>query len=178
MRVALFQGIGLVSWQIEFITRSQYSHAAWVFDEQAAWAAATLVQAGHAPKLKYYGVGAVVEAWQGGVKNSPSISTLHTKGTKVDFFEFVPGLSLLEDAHLVEAIAGDIGDPYSYLNVLRFITRRPGIENGSWFCSEEVFQRAFDIGRALFQRTKAWQVPPDWLQRSPGLKFSHQEGTV
>ena len=168
MRIALYRGKSAVSWAIRFITRSPYSHAAFVFDpaaSTAAWKFST-------KHLPYIDDGSVIEAWQGGVRNSPSISTLHTPGTRVDLFDFVLPLNEQEQTALIKALDADIGAPYSYLNVLRFLTRIPGREDGSWFCSELVTQRAADVDRDFFRDTAAWRVPPDWIARTIALQLS------
>ncbi|MDE2099097.1 MAG: hypothetical protein KGL39_17720 [Patescibacteria group bacterium] len=196
MKIALYRGKSLVSYAIRWITRSPYSHAAFCFDTNSRADLGAMYLYGdrslnhrRADRLKDFAwrcasglwplamgdlSGPVIEAWQGGVKCSPSLSTLHTPGTPVDIFEFEIPLDALEERQLIAALADDIGDPYSYLNVLRFITRTPGREDGSWFCSELVFQRCADIGRRLLERKKAWEVPPDWIQMSPQLRFEQQ----
>jgi uncharacterized protein YycO len=117
------------------------------------------------------GEGCVVEAWQGGVKNSVSISKLHTAGTIVDIFNLVTPLTDTEEEGLLRELDTQIGDPYSYWNVLKFVTRRPGDLDGSWFCSELCFEDFMKHGRRLLEHTEAWEVPPGWLQRSPLLRF-------
>lgn len=172
MRIGLYQGVSLVSRMIRFITRSHYSHAAFVFDLPAYHAASRMYQAGERfPKLHFWNLGAVVEAWSGGVHNSVSVSSLHTSGTRVDLFEPVLGLSDAAEEALVKFCAGIVGDPYSYWNVVRFLTRRPGRVDGSWFCSEAVFC-GFQVhaGLALLNHKHAWEVPPDWLQMPASLR--------
>ncbi|HSM84601.1 MAG TPA: hypothetical protein VLT16_00560 [Candidatus Limnocylindrales bacterium] len=174
---------------IRWITRSPYSHAAFAFDAHSRGVLAQLEGEGKAGKLSDLAWpnnpmsrlgpfhGPVVEAWQGGVKASPSLATLHTPGTKVDLFRFKHVLTVAEERSLILLLAGDIGDPYSYWNVLKFITRRPGNLDGSWFCSELVFDRCAKIGRRLLERKKAWAVPPDWLQMPTELEYEGQEVT-
>ena len=67
----------------------------------------------------------------------------------------------------------DLGIPYDYSAVLRFITRKPECQRSKekLFCSEQVFSRCEKIGRRLLERTEAWRVPPDWISRSPLLRL-------
>lgn len=186
MKIALYRGKSLVSLMIRWITRSPYSHAAFALDGRSRFVLARLYEEGKAGKLAPFAwptnplarigahAGPVVEAWSGGVRASGGLSTLHTPGTHVDLFKFKKPLDEDEERKLLLLIEGDVGDPYSYWNVLRFITRRPGSEDGSWFCSELVFQRCKDIGRELLARKEAWAVPPDWLQMPTELEFDQQ----
>lgn len=63
-----------------------------------------------------------------------------------------------------------LGKPYDYLGVARFITRK-GYDtqpDDKWWCSEYVFQDFLDGGGVrLFENTEGWQVAPDWLPRTP-----------
>jgi len=167
MRIAQFQGISIESRAIKFLTRSRYSHSAWVFDEQTVKAIDLVESAGVLlNKLNWRTPGAVVEAWDTGVRNVASISEQHTPGTVVDIFDYSIPLTLTEEIELVKLLNGDIGDKYGFLNVIRFVTRRPGNLDKSWFCSELVFQRSLDIGRRMLNNTLAWEVPPGWIPRS------------
>lgn len=172
MKLALYRGKSLISLAIRWVTRSQYSHAAFVFDAATASAAIALVRDGVKFRhLVWISEGSVVEAWQGGVRSNPSISSLHTLGTWVDLFVFDPPLTTDQEKRLIQALVGQIGDPYDYKSVLRFITRRPAKEDDAWFCSELCFQDCRDIGAELLRRVEAWAVPPHWLQMSPRVKF-------
>lgn len=189
MKIALYRGKSLVSLAIRWITRSPYSHAAFAFDTPSRMVLAKLQESGWAGKLAPYAwpvnplarlghhYGPVVEAWKGGVRVSHSLSSLHTPGTKVDLFAFKRPLTEIEETALIASLASDIGDPYSYWNVLKFITRRPGNLDGSWFCSELVFKRFADIGRVLLRNKEPWAVPPDWLQMPTELEFHGEEVT-
>lgn len=171
MELALYQGIGPISRAIRFITRSKYSHAAFRFDAHATQIASRM--SGQCPfsKMFLFGEGCVVEAWQGGVRNSANVSQLHHARTKVDIFSLINPLNDEEESILLRELDTQIGDPYSYWNVFRFITKRPGNLDGSWFCSELCFEDFMKCGRRLLERTEAWEVPPGWLDKSPLLKF-------
>ena len=177
MRIALYRGTSPVSRAIRWMTRSQWSHAAFVFDEASAKAVESLTPAcrGRLPSI---GVGTTIEAWQGGMKCSPSISTLHTSGTVVDLFEFTVPLNAWEEEALVRWLAARIGAPYNYRDVLRFVTRRRGNLNGRLFCSEAIAQACIDIMRPIFRVTESWRVPPDWLGRTTNLRFIKTVVTV
>ena len=158
MRIALYQGKSLISRLIRWQTRSQYSHAAFLLDD-----------------------GSVIEAWVPCCREisptskvqSPKLNCLsrqHTPGTRVDIFNFVCPLTREENQRLEWLARRDVGTPYDYRSILRFLTReRSSEQRHRLFCSEQVFARCEQIGRALLDRTEAWRVPPDWLARSPLL---------
>jgi len=171
VQIALYKGKSWVSKAIRWFTRGDYSHAAFRFDSHSAEVGHKLQGQCPFSKLHLFGEGCVVEAWQGGVKNSISIDSLHTPGTPVDIFSLVDPLSDDQEARILRALDTQIGDPYSYLNIIRFLTRKPGDEDGSWFCSELCFQDLLDAGRPLFSNTEAWEVPPHWIARSPLVRF-------
>lgn len=173
MRVALFKGKSLVSYAIRFFTRSEYSHAAFYFDDAAEAAAKKLIDQGRnlAP-LVWFIKGSVVEAWQGGVKNSPSLNTLHTPGTRVDLFDYCTPLTQLEEMKLVAELQTQVGLPYDYADILNFLIRRKGDPGKALFCSELVDKDSEIIDHPLFRHTEPWRVPPDWLSRSLALKLT------
>ena len=151
MRIALYQGTSFISRLIRWQTRSPYSHAAWLSSN-----------------------GDVIEAWQPCVRLVHSLSEQHTPGTVVDLFEFVTPLRAKEIQEIWRLALKQVGTPYDYLAVLRFVSRKASRER--WeeklFCSEMVFGNAWDAGRELLARTEAWRVPPDWIARSPLLRLS------
>ncbi|MCX6915750.1 MAG: hypothetical protein NT167_22345 [Verrucomicrobia bacterium] len=151
MRIALYQGTSFISRLIRWQTRSRYSHAAWLGDN-----------------------GNVIEAWQPCVRVVSGLSEQHTPGTVVDLFEFVTPLRAREIQEIWRLALKQVGTPYDYLAVLRFVSRKASRER--WeeklFCSEMVFGNARDAGRELLARTEAWRVPPDWIARSPLLRLS------
>jgi uncharacterized protein YycO len=60
-----------------------------------------------------------------------------------------------------------LGKPYDYLMVLRFLSRRgksKGTE-GRWFCSELAYAACQAAGVPLFGRTEAWEVSPGMFSR-------------
>jgi len=168
MRIALYKGKSLISRAIREWTRSDYSHAAFLFDEQTERVARQLAL----PKLKHNAAGSVVEAWHvGGVRNTASLSADHSRGTEVDVFEFIEPLTITQEEQLLWMLHDDIGKPYNFRHILKFLTRRDGKDSGKLFCSEQVFDRTKRIGRELLARTEAWRVPPDWIPRSTTLRL-------
>lgn len=147
MRIALYQGKSWISKLIRWQTRSKYSHAAFLLDDDT-----------------------VIEAWQPCVRHVANLSAQHTPGTQVDIFNFVEPLTDAEKWRLECLARKDIGTPYDYRSIFRFLTRErpPGID-AKLFCSEQVFLRCHNLGRFLLANTEAWRVPPDWLSRSPLL---------
>ncbi len=178
MEIALYRGKSLVSLLIRWISRGAYSHSAFRLDAHSEQIAYKMQGRSPFKRLHIFAEGSVVEAWKGGVKNSICLATLHSPGTPVDIFSLKEPLTDEEELTLLAILDSQIGEPYSYLNVLRFITRRPGDEDGSWFCSEQVAQDFMDIRRPLFERTQSWEVPPHWIPRSLALKFDRSITTM
>jgi hypothetical protein len=98
-----------------------------------------------------------------------ALSRQHTPGTTVDIFKFVIPLTADENRQLEYLARRDVGTPYDYRGIFRFLTRQRDGRSRRLFCSEQVFARCQQIGRPLLDRTEAWRVPPDWLARSPHL---------
>lgn len=155
MQIALYKGTSFVSKCIRFVTRSEYSHAAIILRD-----------------------GSVVEAWQPVVRRVASLSEQHTPGTEVEVFNFRDPLTDAEEDAAEKFLLGELGTPYDYKSVLRFITRRPGNLDDHWFCSELAFAACLEARQALFHWTDPWEVPPDWLARSPLLRFGYRHITV
>ena len=172
MLVGAFQGR---SWWpsrlIELATMSPYSHATFVFDVSAARIARELAEAGELLRMPCFGLGTCIEAWAGGVRCSPSISTLHTDRTRVDLFHPNPVLAEFAERNLIRWLDSQIGKPYDYREVANFLLRRAGSdEDGKWFCSKLVAGGFIEIARPLFRRTEAWRVSPGWLVRTNDLR--------
>jgi hypothetical protein len=164
VKIALFKGKSFFpSRLIRWITRSDYSHAAFVFDEAAASLAGDMAAAGAIRRMRNWLPGACIEAWSGGVRCSPSISTLHTDQTPVDLFEFAHPLLEAQERQLILFLDGQIGKGYDYGDIVRFLTRQKGNPKGRWFCSELVAEGCRTVGRPLFRACEAWRVSPAWL---------------
>ena len=173
MHVALYRGISAVSLAIRFITRSRYSHAAFLFDASAVQAAQHMVASGVNLRSLKINRGAVVEAWSGGVKTSTSLSTLHTPGTVVDIFNYDQPLTPAEEEMLIAWLVSVIGAPYDYRDIICFLTRQRGRPGDTWFCSRLVDEMSRRVGRPFFRETPSWKVPPGWLAMTLALRFSH-----
>jgi len=144
-RVALFNGDGVVSWLIKKQTRSKYSHAA-------------LLLPGTTNR--------VIESREfKGVR-------LHTLDESdyqlIDWFA-IPSMSDAEYDTAISLFMGQLGMPYDYWSVARFITKKPARENGKWFCSEIVFKTLADAGTRLLARIPSAEVSPAHLGISPLL---------
>lgn len=167
MRIALYQGKSWISRAIRWQTRSRYSHAAFLLDDGSVIEAWTPVVRWVIP-----GEGSRVEG-RGESEDLSALSRQHTPGTVVDIFEFVCPLTKEENQKLEFLAKQDVGTPYDYRSIVRFLTRkRSALKKRRLFCSEQVFARCQQIGRPLLDRTEAWRVPPDWIARSPHLNLT------
>lgn len=143
MKILLFRGRGFLSRLIRWQTRSAYSHAAVLLDDQH-----------------------IIEAWQGaGVRLKRM-----TDWADVDVFEPVVTLDAHQLAKVRLFLVEQTGRGYDYWGVLRFISRRRLPENGKWFCSELVFEAFRQAGMTLLERIDASEVSPQLLSLSPLLK--------
>ena len=137
----------LIQWQ----TRGPYGHAALV---------------NHA--------GDLIEALQGAGVIHDSISKYHS--SDYDLFRVVPMINI--DQKYYDPLKGwvfaenQVGKPYDYTMVFRFVTRRQETRetSGKWFCSELVFAALKRAGLPLLARTQPWEVSPAMLARSPFLQ--------
>lgn len=179
MQIALYKGTSFISRLIRWFTRSQYSHAAFLLDVPAGAALLRMQARGERMgKLKGHTAGSVIEAWQGGVKISKSLSTLHTPGTNVDVCSYLSPLSANEEEKLLRFLKGDIGLDYDYWDIVCFVTRQRGSPGRRRFCSLLVTMRSADVHRPLFRKTEPWRVPPDWLGRTRMLKDEYSTVTT
>lgn len=138
--ILLMKGKGIISKMIQWQTRSIYSHAAFLLPD-----------------------GRILESWQGaGVRirdypQGPGITTFDVQISDRRWDD------VLNFAH------SQVGRPYDYLAVARFITRENDGENTSWFCSELVFEAFSCAGCQLLERVQSWEVSPALLSMSPLL---------
>lgn len=146
MLIALHKGKGFIGRCIQWQTRSVYSHASIVFDELG---------------------GEVVESRE--FKGVRWLSALEP-GEDADLYR----VELTADqAQTIRAfLFAQLGKPYDYTMVLRFISRRQASrkESGKWFCSELVFAAFQKSGINLLSRVEPWAVSPGLLALSPLLK--------
>ena len=138
MRFALLRGTSAISKLIEWQTRGEFSHACLVFAD-----------------------GSVIESKE-------FIGVRLLSRLPHGFTQFEVKTSAMEERAIRYWAVSQIGKPYDYEGVLRFLTRHKASvsEKNKWFCSELVFAGFASIGRLLFRNTKAWEVSPDMLKRS------------
>lgn len=146
MKVVLFKGHGPVAAAIRWQTRSRYAHAAILTSD------GTLIES-----KGNTGVHAVA-----GWKKTEDAELFQVGGF---------GLTDREENAAVGWLSEQIGKPYDYLMVARFLDREQ--ENrkssGKWFCSELVFAAYQKAGINLLRDTEPWEVSPGMLARSPLL---------
>ncbi len=149
MLVALHRGRGFIAKAIQWQTRSAYSHASVVFE----------------------GSGVVIEAREFKGVRSILWDEVVAKGEQVDVFR-VKGLVPEAEGAVWEFLQAQLGKPYDYTMVARFITRRQGAreESGKWFCSELVFAALAKAGVRLLERIEPWAVSPGVLSLSTRLE--------
>lgn len=147
MLIALHRGRGFIGKAIQWQSRSVYSHASVLLDE------ATAIEA-----REFKGVRMVFA------------NMLAQPGERVDHFA-VAGLTEAQAATVREFLYAQIGKPYDYTMVARFISRRQASRKskGKWFCSELVFAAFAKAGVNLLDRVEPWAVSPGLLSLSPLL---------
>ena len=172
IQIAAYRGIGLISAGIKLATYSRYSHIGIYFSADME-----VFECGRTHQIA---AGNVIEAWQGGVKLSASLSERHTKGTPVDLFSFKTPLTERQEQLGAQFLIQQLGKPYDYINVVRFLPivralvpkPAPSVWTRSHvFCSELGLEFSIHAGRTLLERCDSWQVPPRDLPRSPLLMF-------
>lgn len=149
--VALFCGTSLISRMIRWHTRGLWSHAAVVID-------GVVYEARE-------GRGVIKRRW--GTSGYPDKAwTLRTP---------VEALSLEQVEAMKNWLDAQMGSPYDYRQVFRFVTRlgfHPSTA-GKWFCSELVYEAFKQVGVELFSNVEAYEVPPVWLDRTVMLHTAH-----
>jgi len=149
MNILAFRGSSLISRLIRWQTRSPYSHVAIELDN-----------------------GVIFEAWHRGgvIKHDArrSLLDVHEHGTQVDVLRvdmlegFVPATEQWLDRR--------VGSRYDFRSVLRFVTRRPAVENNRWFCSELVSEALSHVGMFL-QHAPSHDLSPRDIVMSPKLEL-------
>lgn len=152
MLIALHKGRGVISRLIGWQTRSAYTHASLIFD--TVWVG------------KYE----VIEAreFKGVITSQGPLAWLPTN---VEVFR-VEGLTREQESAARAFARAQIGKPYDYTMVARFVSRRQEARksSGKWFCSELVFAAVQKAGVNLLGKTEPWEVSPALLSKSPLLK--------
>jgi len=147
IRIALYKGTSLISKIIQFQTRSKYSHAACLLDDNS-----------------------IIEAWHvGGVRHVKTLLTDHTPRTPVDIYQITA--THLQQEQFERFLFAQVGKKYDFRSVFRFLTKYPAVKNDKWFCSELVMTalEAADIYPLL--RVPVEDVSPAMLSYSPLLGF-------
>lgn len=142
IKVRLYRGSGLISSLIKFQTRSDYSHACFVIDDFIF------------ESKEFIGVQKVK------VNNSG------------DYDEFNLEISQQQKKDLLTFLYAQLGKPYDYTMVIRFVTRQQEqrASSGRWYCSELIVAALNKVGLRLLERIEPWAVSPAILGISPLLK--------
>lgn len=149
MLIALHRAPGLVGTLIRWQTRGEYSHASIVMPN-----------------------GSVIESREGkGVRQLKHLAPV--KGEVIDLFEVTPALTADQHLQIAEFLRAQLGKPYDWTMVARFVSRRQESRStsGKWFCSELVYAALQQADINLFRATEPWEVSPGLLARSPLLKL-------
>lgn len=95
----------------------------------------------------------------------------HMDGTPVTLYEVE--VTAEQKAKVIEFLEAQLGKPYDWKGVFRFISRPAGKDpmwQEEWFCSELVFAAFAYAGIYLLLRIEAWKVFPGLVVNSPVLK--------
>jgi uncharacterized protein YycO len=122
--------------------------------------------------------GEMIDAWKGGVRSIRHPFVGHDAATAIEAFS-ISNLTARQEVSVAEALRAELGRPYDYRGVLRFISRRdPAEDNRRWFCSELAFDALDRFGCHLLRRVPAWRVSPGMLVTSPFLLLDERLGTA
>lgn len=140
-RILLFTGGDPIAAVVKWQSRSHYSHAA----------------------LLIPGTNSVIESYPfRGVRKR----ALGRKDwERIHAYE-VEGMDGKQWAAAIQFCETQLGMPYDWRSVLKFVTRTPARENGKWFCSELCFKAIENVYRRLLQM-KAEYCNPGHLAASP-----------
>ena len=148
IRIALYRGTSIISRLIQWQTRSVYSHAAALLDDDS-----------------------VIEAWHcGGVSHVPTLQSNHTPDTPVDIF--IVRSTLGQQEIYERFLKRQVGEKYDFQAVFRFLSRVPASKNNKWFCSELVAAALNSAGLPPLARIYPAEVSPKLLSLSQKLKNS------
>lgn len=153
-KVALFRGGDPISFLVKWQTRSMISHAA----------------------LLIPGTRRVIEAYPGSGVRTRELTDEEMK--KVDLYD-VKGMTPEMWQGAIDFAASQIGMPYDWWSVMRFVSKRAARDNKKWFCSELVHKAIAEQGIRLLERIPSAEVSPAMLGISPLLApVSGVEGNV
>ena len=154
MFIALHRGKGWIGRLIQWQTRSVYSHASVVLRGLD---------------------GPVIESRE--FRGVRALDRLDP-GEDVDLFSVITSR---DERHQIRMFLYDqVGKPYDYTMVARFISRRSsaGWTEERWFCSELVFAAFAAAGIHLLRGIEPWAVSPGLLALSPLLRPEIRERGV
>jgi len=139
VRILLYRGRGLVAWLIRWQTRSEYSHAAFLFED-----------------------GIIYESvYPDGCVPPRQVTPTDVFTSDCYFFE----TSGDKYVKLRKWCADHVGCKYDKLAIFRFIDRHHDHPNDKFFCSEFVEEACEDIEHPL-QRCPPWKANPGLLGMS------------
>jgi uncharacterized protein YycO len=156
MKILLCQNKGIAGCLIRWQTRSDFSHAA-VFHDG-------LIYESNPPCVRKVDV----RGW-----SWAEIENQYGTITVID----VP-VTPAQETCIVNFLEDQLGKPYDYTMVIRFITREQEsrASRGKWFCSELVFAAFQQAGIDLLARTEPWEVSPGLLGRTPlGQEITYEK---
>lgn len=149
-----YQGISIPSKLICWQTGSIYSHFSIMLPDKTCIEA--YMTDNHNP-------------FKGQVFHRNNFSEGHSNGTIVTVFDIVD--PNFDDKKAIEFLLEQVGKPYDWLGLLRFITHVPEKNNGKWFCSE--------VGAAVCEHVNSplqifhpCKLAPAHLAMSTGLRES------
>jgi uncharacterized protein YycO len=142
MKLLLYKGRGIVSRLIQWQTRGTFSHASILFTEDDM----------------------VYEAWQGKGVIKHKLNRQDLEGIKA--FSYKDPLSLAIKDTAREFLEAQLGKPYDWKGVIRFVSRKRHAINDEWFCSELATEVFSLINCPLFRFTQSYEVSPDLMKRS------------
>lgn len=146
MRILAYEGISPISRAIRWQTRSPYSHVA------ILTSAGNVIEA-----VPWHGVVCSGDPWQ-----------YHRPNTRIDVFDFTYPLTDYEERVGLQWLLAQVGKPYDYRGVIRFVTRVPHTVNGAWFCSELIAEVCNVMNRPI-TRLPAHNAAPRDVVASPKL---------
>jgi hypothetical protein len=159
MLIALHKGKGFIAKAIQWQTRSPYSHASVVFPSAAPDGTTFAIEA-----REFRGVRKIEFG-------------LEAEHEEIDLFRVEIKWAQYNSAR--QFLFEQLGKPYDYTMVARFISRRQLARetSGKWFCSELVYYAFMQAGINLLDRIEPWAVSPGLLALSPLLiPVNQQDG--
>lgn len=142
--ILLFRGRGFISSLIRWQTWGRHSHVAFLLPD-----------------------GKILEAWQGDGVRIKEVEDWEG----IEIYD-VEGVSLTEWEKALNLARKQVGKPYDYWGVFRFLWRRKRLDTSKWFCSHLVYWVFHGIGVDLLNPTniRTFQVSPKLVGLSPLLK--------